>query len=135
MKKITLFVVGIMLMTSFISIFSIESTATSIPKALNVGAGPAMTTVAGLFFDVQQSLSTVSFTAIRVHYWTSGLFRHERGVVTFKSCTGSVIIGPILLVQIGPLHNVMFGIFSFLGDIQYNSGGSGQGFTIRSPTT
>jgi hypothetical protein len=124
-----------MLATSFISIFSIECTAVPIPEAPNVVTGTAITTVTGLFFDVQQSTFTTSFYAVRIHYLTSGLFRHEKGIINFKSCTGGMIIGPISLLKIGPLHNFMFGTFSFLGDITYYNAGFGQGFTNTAPTT
>ena len=93
------------------------------------------TTVTGLFFNVQQSTFTTSFYALRVHYWTAEPSRHVRGVINFKSCTGGMIIGPISLLKIGPLHNFMYGTFTFLGDIQYNSGGFGQGFANTSPIT
>jgi hypothetical protein len=124
MKKIALFVVCIMLATSFMGIFSIECTA-----------APVITTVTGLFFNVQQSAFSVSFYAVRIHYWTTGLFRHDRGVINLKSCTGGVVIGPISLLKIGPLHNLMYGTFSFLGDINYYNAGFGQGFTNIFPTT
>jgi len=76
------------------------------------------TTVTGLFFNVQQSTFTTSFYALRIHYWTAEPSRHMRGVINFKSCTGGMIIGPISLLKIGPLHNFMYGTFTFLGDIQ-----------------
>jgi hypothetical protein len=93
------------------------------------------TTVSGLFFNVQQSMSMTSFYALRIHYWTTGPFRHVRGVINFKSCTGGMIIGPILLLEIGPLHNFMFGTFTFLGDIHYKRSSLGQGFTNTPITT
>jgi hypothetical protein len=124
MKKIALFVVCIMLATSFMGIFSIECTA-----------APVITTVTGLFFNVQQSTFTVSFYAIRIHYWTTGPFRHVNGIINFKSCTGGMIIGPIKMTWIGPLHNIAYGTFTFLGDIHYNNSGFRQGFINTSPTT
>jgi hypothetical protein len=87
------------------------------------------TTVRGLFFNVQQSMSMTSFYALRIHYWTTGPFRHVRGATNFKSCTGGMIIGPILLLKIGPLHNIVYGTFTFLGDIHYKRSVFGQGFT------
>jgi hypothetical protein len=85
------------------------------------------TTVTGLFFNVQQSLFTTSFYALRIHYWTSGPIRHEKGVVNFRSCTGGMIIGPISLLKIGPSHNLVYGTFTFLGDIHYTRSSFGQG--------
>jgi hypothetical protein len=93
------------------------------------------TTVHGFFFDVQQSTFTTSFTALRIHYWTTGPFRHERGVIYFKSCTGGPIIGPFSLLRMGPLHNIVYGTFTFLGDIQYTKSIFGQGFTHTPLTT
>jgi hypothetical protein len=93
------------------------------------------TTVRGFFFNVHQSLFTTSFYAIYVHYRTNGLLRHERGVMIFKSCTGGPIIGPILSLRIGPLHNIMYGTFTFFGDIQYTSGGFRQKITTQPLTT
>jgi hypothetical protein len=93
------------------------------------------TTVRGFFFDVQQSTFTTSFTALRIHYWTTGPFRHERGVIYFKSCTGGPIIGPFSLLRMGPLHNIVYGTFTFLGDIQYTKSIFGQGFTHTPLTT
>jgi hypothetical protein len=135
MKKIALFLVCIMLATSFMGIFSIESVASLSPKAPTDLPAPVITTVTGLFFDVQQSPFTVSFYALRIHYWTTGPFRHIRGVVNFRSCTGGMIIGPISLLKIGPLHNIMYGTFTFLGDIQYTRSSFGQGFTNTLLTT
>ena len=136
MKKIAIFVVCIMLVTSFMGIFSIECIAQSLPKAPNDFISTPIsetsmvltTTVNGLFFDIQQSPLTVSFFAIRIHYWTFGPF-NEQGVINFKSCTGGMIIGPISLLRIGPLHQILLGTFTFLGDIHINSDGSGQGVT------
>ena len=94
------------------------------------------TTVRGLFFDVQQSMFTTSFYAIRIHYSTTGPFRHSRGVINLKSCTGGILIGPIKMTRIGPLHNVARGSFTFLGDIHYNIGNFGQGLnTLLPPAT
>ena len=135
MKKIALFVVCIMLATSFMGIFSIECIASPSSEAPNDFTAPVITTVTGLFFDVQQSTFTVSFYALRIHYWTTGPFRHERGVINFKSCTGGMIIGPISLLKIGPFHNIVYGTFSFLGDIHYNRSGFGQGVTNTLLTT
>jgi hypothetical protein len=135
MKKIALFVVCIMLATSFMGIFSIECIASPSSEAPNDFTAPVITTVTGLFFNVQQSTFTVSFYALRIHYWTTGPFRHERGVINIKSCTGGMIIGPIKMTWIGPLHNIAYGTFTFLGDIHYNNSGFRQGFINTSPTT
>jgi hypothetical protein len=93
------------------------------------------TTVRGFFFNVQQSMNLTSFTALRIHYRTSGPIRHENGVITFKHCTGGMIIGPISLLKIGPSHNIVYGTFTFLGDIYYNKSSFGQGFTTAPLTT
>ena len=93
------------------------------------------TIVSGLFFNVKNTMLTTSFYALRIHYWTTGPFKHVRGVVNFKSCTGGPIIGPLSLLRIGPLHNIMYGTFTFLGDIQYTAAGFGQGSTTPSSTT
>jgi hypothetical protein len=77
------------------------------------------TTVRGLFFNVQNTMFTTSFYALHIHYRTTGPFRYVRGVISFRSCTGGTIIGPILSLQMGPLHNIMYGTFTFLGDIHY----------------
>jgi hypothetical protein len=87
------------------------------------------TTVRGLFFNVHQSMCMTSFYALRIHYWTSSPIRHEGGVINFKICTGGMIIGPISTLQIGPFHNIVYGTFTFLGDIHYNRSVFGQGFT------
>jgi hypothetical protein len=135
MKKIALFVVCIMLATSFMGIFSIKCIAQFPPEAPNNISAPVITKVTGLFFNVQQSTFTVSFYAIRIHYWTTGLFRHVNGIINLKSCTGGMIIGPIKMTWIGPLHNLAYGTFTFLGDIYYNNSGFGQGFANTFPTT
>jgi hypothetical protein len=88
------------------------------------------TTVHGLFFDVQQSMFTTSFYAVRIHYTTVAPFRHVRGVVNFRSCTGGILIGPIKMIRFGPYHNIVYGSFTFLGDIHYNKGSFGQIPTI-----
>jgi hypothetical protein len=85
------------------------------------------TTVRGLVFNLQESKSAVSFYAIRIHYTTSGPIKHVKGVINFKSCTGGIIIGPIKMTRIGPLHKFAYGTFTFLGDINYNSCGCGLG--------
>jgi hypothetical protein len=79
------------------------------------------TTVRGLFFNVRTTMFTTSFYAIHIHYRTAGLIRHVSGAINFKSCTGGAIIGPILSLRMGPLHNIVYGTFTFLGDINYNS--------------
>ena len=93
------------------------------------------TTVTGLFFDVQQSRVTTSFYALRIHYWTTGLFKNFGGAINFKSCTGGAIIGPILSLRTGSRHNIMYGTFTFLGDIQYTSGSFRQKTTTPLSTT
>jgi hypothetical protein len=93
------------------------------------------TTVTGLFFNLHQSMSMTSFYALRIHYRIIGPFRHVRGVINFKSCTGGMIIGPISLLEIGPLHNFMYGTFTFLGDIHCKRSSLGQGFTNTPITT
>ncbi|VVB62307.1 Uncharacterised protein [uncultured archaeon] len=95
------------------------------------------TTVRGLFFNVQQSMFTTSFYAVRIHFSTMGPFRHVRGVINYKTCTGGILIGPITMIRIGPLHNIAYGSFTFLGDIHYTPGSFGQGTLInllRNPT-
>ena len=87
------------------------------------------TTVSGLFFNVQQSMSMTSFYALRIHYWTTGPIKHEKGVINFKTCTGGMIIGPISLLKIGPSHNIVYGTFTILGDIHCTRCSLGQGFT------
>jgi hypothetical protein len=86
------------------------------------------TTVRGLFLNLQESRISVSFYAIRAQYITKGPFRYARGAVNFKSCTGGIPIGPIKMTQIGPFYKLTYGTFTFLGEINYNSGGFGQGF-------
>jgi hypothetical protein len=93
------------------------------------------TTVRGLFFDVQQSMFTTSFYAVRIHYSTNGPFRHVKGVINLKSCTGGLLIGPIKMTSLGPMHNIMYGSFTFLGDIHYSISSFGQGITTQLPTT
>jgi len=93
------------------------------------------TKVTGLFFNVQQSKFTTSFYALHIHYWTTGPFRNYGGVINLKSCTGGLIIGPILSVRTAPLHNLMYGTFTFLGDIQYASIGLKQKITEKPSTT
>jgi hypothetical protein len=93
------------------------------------------TKVTGLFFNVQQSTFTTSFYALHIHYWTTGPFRNFGGVINLKSCTGGPIIGPILSVQTAPLHNLRYGTFTFLGDIQYTSSGFRQKITEQPSTT
>ena len=93
------------------------------------------TTVSGLFFDVQQSMSMTSFYALRIHYWTTDPIKHEKGVINFKTCTGGMIIGPISLLKLGPFHNIVYGTFTFLGDIHCTRSSLGQGFTHIPLTT
>jgi len=83
------------------------------------------TTVRGFFFNVQQSMNMTTFYALRIHYRTISPINHEKGVINFKPCTGGMIIGPISLLRIGPSHNIVYGTFTFLGDIHYNSRGFG----------
>jgi hypothetical protein len=64
-----------------------------------------------------------SFYALHIHYWTTGPIKNSGGVINFKRCTGGLIIGPILSIQPGSLHNIKYGTFTFLGDIHYNSSG------------
>ena len=85
------------------------------------------TTVTGLFLNVQQSTFATSFYALRVKYWTTGPFRHERGVIYFKSCTGGPIILPFGLLRMGPFHNIVYGTFTFLGDLNYDGSNFRQG--------
>jgi hypothetical protein len=94
------------------------------------------TTVTGLFLDVQQSLFSTSFYALRIHYWSSGPFTHERGVLNFKSCTGGGIYGPYSLIRMGPFHNIVYGTFSFYGKINiYGNGFSGLQLTDIAQTS
>ena len=81
------------------------------------------TTVRGLFFNVQNLMCTTSFYALHVHYKTNGPFKHIRGVINFESCAGGMIIGPMLSLRTGSTHQLMYGTFTFLGDIYYNRGG------------
>ncbi|MBE3137931.1 MAG: fibronectin type III domain-containing protein [Thermoplasmata archaeon] len=85
------------------------------------------TTVKGLFFNLKESRIAVSFYAIRAHYKTIGPFKSARGVINFKSCMGSILIGPMKLVRFGPFHKFAYGSFTILGEIHYNTGRLGQG--------
>ncbi len=89
------------------------------------------TTVRGLFFDVQQSMFTTSFYAVRVHFSTVGPLRHVRGVINLRSCTGGILVGPIKMIRFGPLHNIAYGSFTFLGDIHYVGSNFGQGTLLN----
>jgi hypothetical protein len=93
------------------------------------------TTVSGLFFNVQQSINMTSFYALRIHYWTTGPTKNGKGVINFKTCTGGMIIGPISLLKIGPSHTIVYGAFTFLGDIHLISGGFEHGFTTQYQNT
>jgi Bacterial Ig domain len=93
------------------------------------------TTVRGLFFDVQSSMFTTSFYAVLIHYSTNGPFRHVRGTIAFRSCTGSLLIGPIKMTRFGPFHNIAYGSFTFLGDIHYTIGSFGQRLATQLPAT
>jgi hypothetical protein len=85
------------------------------------------TTVRGLVFNLKESKIAVSFYAIRTHYKTVGPFKSSRGVINFKSCMGGFIIGPIKMTRFGPFHKFAYGTFTFIGSVQYNTGGFGQG--------
>jgi hypothetical protein len=127
MKKIVPCLILLVLVTSFLGIFSNKCIAVSSAQESNNVHVPTIsttsmglvTTVRGLFSNFQQSLFTVSFYALRIHYLTTGPFNHEKGVINFKSCTGGTIVGPIKITTIGPLHNIAYGTFTFLGAIHY----------------
>jgi len=85
------------------------------------------TTVRGFVFNLKESMTTVSFYALRIHYKTDGLFRSAKGVINFRSCTGGILVGPIKMIRMGTFHNFAYGTFTFLGDIHYNTGDFGQG--------
>ena len=99
-----------------------------------VGVGVAIasrlivhTTVRGLIFNFKQSILGVSFNAIHIHYKTVGPFRLAKGAINFQKCKGGKLIGPIKMIQIGSLHKFAYATFTFLGDINYGSGGLGLG--------
>jgi hypothetical protein len=85
------------------------------------------TTVRGFIFNFKESMTTVSFYALRIHYKTDGLFRSAKGVINFRICTGGTLVGPIKMIRMGTFHNFAYGTFTFLGDIHYNTGDFGQG--------
>ena len=136
MKNIVICIILSMLMTSFFGIFSNECIAVSSLQESNDFQATTesktsfglVTTVTGFFSNFQHSLLSVSFYALRIHYMTVGPFSHEKGVINLKSCTGGMIIGPIKMRTFGPLHNLAYGTFTFLGDIHYNRSGYEQGF-------
>jgi hypothetical protein len=84
------------------------------------------TTVRGFIFNLKESMTTVSFYALRIHYKTDSLFRSAKGVINFRSCTGGTLVGPIKMIRMGTFHNFAYGTFTFLGDIHYNPSGFGQ---------
>ena len=90
------------------------------------------TRVSGIFVNVQQTMNMTSFYALRIHYSSRGPITQEQGVVTLKTCTGGMSIGPISLCKIGPLHNIVIGTFTFLGDIRYVKNNFREGFTQNS---
>ena len=77
-------------------------------------------------------MNMTSFYALRIHYSSRGPITQEQGVVTLKTCTGGMSIGPISLCKIGPLHNIVIGTFTFLGDIRYVKNNFREGFTQNS---
>jgi hypothetical protein len=93
------------------------------------------TTVTGFFFNVQETMFTTSFYALHIHYWTTGPLKNFGGAVNFKRCTGGPIIGPILSLRKGSNLNIMYGTFTFLGDIHYNSSGFGKERITQPSTT
>jgi hypothetical protein len=88
------------------------------------------TTISGLIYNFKESRISVSFYAIRTHYRTVGPFKSARGVINFKSCMGSIPIGPMKLVRFGPFHKFAYGTFTIIGNIHYSrdilGGGIGQ---------
>jgi hypothetical protein len=109
-----------------------------IPVVAGVGAASTAfkhTTVTGFFFNVQESAFTTSFYALHIHYWTTSPFKNFGGAINFKSCTGGPIIGPILSLSKGSNYHIMYGTFTFLGGIQYTSGGFGTETTKQPFTT
>ena len=89
------------------------------------------TTVVGLFYNVQQSRFSVSFYALRAHYKTVGPFQMRRGVIHFKHCTGGILIGPTTLTRIGLFHKFAIGSFTFIGGLNAEKVGIGQGLLSR----
>jgi hypothetical protein len=109
-----------------------------IPVLAGVGGASTFfkhTTVTGLFFNIQQSTFTTSFYALHIHYWTSNPFKNVCGTINLKGLTVGPIIGPIISLQKCSDHNLMYGTFTFLGGIQYTSGGFGKETTKQPSTT
>jgi len=84
------------------------------------------TTVRGFIFNLKESMTKVSFYALRIHYKTDALLRSAKGVINFRSCTGGPLIGPIKMIRVGTFHNLAYATFTFIGDIHYNPSGFGQ---------
>jgi len=89
------------------------------------------TTVTGFFYNFQQSRFSVSFYAVRAHYRTVGPFKTQRGLISFKQCTGGFLIGPMSMSRFGPFHRFAYGSFTFVGNINMEKIGLGQALFSR----
>ena len=123
-------------LTHTITVIAYDNTGASASAELNVtrwrfhplpfllaGVGIASkfflhTTLRGVFYDIQQSMFTTTFYAVRVHYSTTGPITQEQGIINYRSCTGGMLIGPMKVKRIGLLHNLGYGSFTVLGAIQ-----------------
>jgi len=75
------------------------------------------TTMKGFVFNLRETTTGYTFFAIRMHYHTISLIQNSRGVIQMKRCAARVVIGPITIIRLGPLHTFAYLSITFVGGV------------------
>jgi hypothetical protein len=97
------------------------------------------TKVQALVVNLKETALGMTFFAINLRYKTTGPFQSFKGTAHFRFCRVGVLIGPISMFKIGPLHSLAKISFTCLGSVHYgkvNTAGTSQGLLqkILKPT-
>jgi hypothetical protein len=83
------------------------------------------TTMKGFVFNLRETTRGYTFFAIRMHYHTISLIQNARGVIQMKRCAARVVIGPITIIRLGPLHTFAYLSITFVGGVHIETNPTG----------
>jgi hypothetical protein len=79
------------------------------------------TKVSGLVINLKETGRGATFFAVHVRYRTMGPLKALKGTINMKRCSVGILIGPISMMKLGPMHSIARVSFTCLGPIHYGN--------------
>ncbi len=90
------------------------------------------TKMKGFVFNLRAKGTGYTFFVLRMSYHTVGPLKNERGIIKMKRCVASILVGPMMILKLGPGHMFSYVSITFLGGVQLATHSLGNLFD-RSP--